>query len=332
MSVVLLARELACTRAPCAFTVRGMRPSWESLPLPVQDALESLLGFSVVRAESQRGGFSPGVAARVWGPAGQAAFVKAVSADVNPHAPDLHRDEARFAALLPEEHPSPRLLGSFDEPPWVGVAFEQVDGHEPGRPWTEQDLCAVVRALDAQALVPAARELPTVVDTHGGELRGWRELAASGAPLTSWEDRHLDALVELEPQWEAAATGASWLHLDARGDNLLVRKDGTAVLVDWPWSCAGDPVFDAVGFVPAAVRDGAVAGEPGAACEQLFQRFAAASTASPEAVTALVAAFAGFMQHRMRQPPPPGLTAVREFQRSQGEVALAWLQLRTGWS
>ena len=309
-----------------------MRPAWESLPLSVQDALESILGFSVVRADSQRGGFSPGVAARVFGPDGQRAFVKAVSTEANAHTPTLHRDEARFAALLPADHPSPRLLGSLDDDPWVALAFEQVDGHEPGRPWTSGDLSAAIRALDVQALVPAPAELPTVVETHRAELRGWRDLAAAGTELTDWENRHLDALVELEPAWESAATGDRWLHLDSRGDNLLVRGDGSAVLVDWPWSCAGDPVFDALGFVPAAVLDGAVAGEPGEACERLFQRFAAARSADPEAVTALLVAFAGLMQHRHRQPPPPGLPTVREFQRAQGAIALAWLRHRTGWT
>lgn len=331
MSVVLPVRELSCIAVSSASSLCRMRPTWESLPLSVKDALESILGFSVVRAESQRGGFSPGVAARVFGPDGQRAFVKAVSATANAHSCGLHRDEAQFAALLPAGHPSPRLLGCLDEEPWVALAFEQVDGHEPGRPWTPEELSSVIRAVDVQALVPAPRELPTVVETHGRELRGWRELRAADVPLTPWEARHLDALVELEPTWEAAASGDRWLHLDTRGDNLLVRPDGSAVLVDWPYSSAGDPVFDAVCFVPAAVRDGAVSGQPGEACEQLFQQFAASRTADREAVDALLIAFAGLMQHRMRLPAPPGLPTVREFQRSQGAVALSWLQHRTGW-
>jgi hypothetical protein len=308
-----------------------MRPTWEALPLSVQDALESILGFSVIRAESQTGGFSPGVAARVWGPDGQAAFVKAASAEANATTPHLHRDEARFAALLPDGHPSPRLLGSADLDSWVALAFEQVDGHEPGRPWTAEDLSAVIDALDLQALVPAPPELPTVLGTHGAELRGWRDLQASGLALSPWEDRHLGALADLEPAWETAAAGDRWLHLDSRGDNIVVRRDGSAVLVDWPYSCAGDPTLDAICFVPAGVRDGAVEGEPGAACEELFHRFSAAHGASDDAVTAMLVAFAGLMQHRMRQPPPPGLPTVRGFQRSQGAVALAWLQHRTGW-
>jgi hypothetical protein len=323
-----------------------MRPPWESVPLPVRDALEEVLGFAVVRAQSQRGGFSPGVAARVHGADGQTGFVKVASGDVNPVTPGLHRDEARFAALLPDGHPSPRLLGSYDDGTWVGLAFEQVDGHQPGLPWTDEDLAAVVAALDRQALVAAVPALPTVEQAWGDELQGWRLLLADPpATLTPWEARHLEDLAELEQQWAAAAQGDRWLHLDTRGDNLLVRRDGTAVLVDWPGSCAGDPLFDALAFVPAAVRDGALGAVPtgcdvtqlptavlAAACEELLDRFAAARGAAPEAVTALVAAFAGLMQHRMRQPPPPGMPTVRAFQASQGVVAMAWLAHRTGWT
>jgi hypothetical protein len=32
-----------------------------------------------------------------------------------------------------------------------------------------------------------------------------------------------------------------------------------------------------------------------------------------------------------RQPHPPGLPTLREFQAAQGRTALAWLKIRTGW-
>ena len=323
-----------------------MRPAWSSLPAPVRTAVEEILGFAVVRAESQAGGFSPGVASRVHGAAGQRAFVKAASAEVNPVTPGMHRDEARFTALLPPGHASPRLLGWYDDGIWVALVLEHADGRPPHAPWTAADLDAAVRALDRQAEVAAVPALPTVLQTHGAELRGWRlMLADRPASLTPWESRHLPALAALEPAWEAAAEGDRWLHLDTRGDNMIVRPDGTAVLVDWPASSAGHPVFDAVAFVPAAVRDGALGALPAGrtvaevspavlaqACEELLGRFAATRTASAEGITALVCAFAGLMQHRMRQPPPPGMPTVRAFQASQGAVAVAWLADRTGWA
>jgi hypothetical protein len=319
-----------------------MRPPWEQVPERVRAGVEEVLGFRVVRSESQSGGFSPGVAARVHGPEGQEAFVKAVSADVNAHSAVMHRDEARFTALLPPDHPSPRLLGSYDDGTWVALALEAVDGRPPAHPWTDADLDAAVDVLVRQSAVRAVPELPTVLETHRDELDGWRRLAAERPCLTSWEDKHLHALADLEPAWEDAATGDDWLHLDSRGDNMLVRRDGTAVLVDWPWSSRGAAVFDALAFVPAAVRDGALGvvadparvlevpwGPLGEACEELFARFG--STAPADDVTALLCAFAGLMQHRMRQPPPPGMPTVRAFQASQGHVACAWLARRTGW-
>ena len=319
-----------------------MRPAWESVPDAVRAAIEDVLGFPVVRAESQSGGFSPGVAARVHGPAGEQAFVKAVSSEANPLAPELHRDEARFTALLPPDHPSPRLLGSYDDGTWVALVLEAVDGRPPAVPWTETELDAAVEAIRRQGRVAAVPELPTIVQTHGDVLVGWRSLLADKPCLTPWEDRHLTALAELEATWEEAATGDDWLHFDSRGDNMLVRPDGTAVLVDWPWSCRGAAAFDAVGFVPSAVREGALgvvphpsavlqtAWEPLAdACEELFARFA--SPAPADDVTALVCAFAGLMQHQMRLPPPPGIPAVRAFQAEQGHIACAWLARRTGW-
>ena len=43
----------------------GVRAEWSGLPAGVRQDIEQLLGADVVEAESQQGGFSPGVAARV---------------------------------------------------------------------------------------------------------------------------------------------------------------------------------------------------------------------------------------------------------------------------
>lgn len=309
-----------------------MRPQWSTLPPPVVAGVEAVLGFRVVTSISQTAGFSPGIAARVGGDQGERAFVKVVSSLVNADSPTMHRDEARYAVLLP--FGAPRLLGSFDDGTWVALAFEEVDGRPPEVPWTPADLKAAIDVLDRQALVPAPSELPTVAESLRAELDGFALLSADPTGVTGWELRHLDALAALEASWQDAAAGDRWLHNDARGDNMLIRPDGSAVLVDWPWSCAGNPAFDAIGFIPTAIRDGA--GRPelpvGEACEDLLGRLAGARCATDEQLTAMVAAFAGLMQHRRRQPAPPGIPGVRAFQASQGDVALAWLQLRTGWT
>jgi hypothetical protein len=302
-----------------------MRPEWSTLPPSVITGVEAVLGFRVVTSISQTAGFSPGIAARVRGPRGERAFVKAVSGLVNAVTVQMHRDEARFASLLPY---GPRLLGTHDDGTWVALCFEEVEGYQPGLPWTPSDVDAAIDVLDRQSLVPAPPELPTVADSLRSELDGFALLSADPTGVTGWELRHLDALADLESGWQQAAAGDRWLHNDARGDNMLIQP------VDWPWSSAGNPAFDAVGFIPTAIRDGAGAPglETGEACEQLLARLAGARCATSGQTTTMVAAFAGLMQHRRRQPAPDGIPGVRAFQASQGEVAMAWLRLRTGWT
>ena len=66
--------------------------------------------------------------------------------------------------------------------------------------------------------------------------------------------------------------------------------------------------------------------------EPTFAAHPVAAAADPAAVTATLAAFAGFLLDGARLPPPPGLPTLRAFQLGQGVVALDWLRLRTGWA
>jgi hypothetical protein len=79
------------------------------VPDRVRAAVEGHLGSPVLAAVNQRGGFSPGTAARVRCADGTRAFVKAVGAGLNPDSPRLHRTEGAVAAALPPEAPVPRL-------------------------------------------------------------------------------------------------------------------------------------------------------------------------------------------------------------------------------
>jgi hypothetical protein len=70
----------------------------------------------------------------------------------------------------------------------------------------------------------------------------------------------------------------------------------------------------------------------GAPPEDLLARHPAARAADPQAITAVVAAIAGFFTYQALQPPPPGLSTVRAFQAAQGVAAREWLRQRTGWT
>jgi hypothetical protein len=304
-----------------------VRPAYDELPGTVRTWADETLGSPVCAWTSEPGGFSPGVAARLTCGDGTRAFLKAVSADVNPVSPGMHRTEASVTEALPPQLGSPRLLASYDDGTWVALLLEQVDGRPPAVPWRPEELTAALRALDRLAEVPALPGLPSFAERLGDEFSCWHEMAAQGLPgdLAAWQREHLEDLLALETAAVDAVAGDRLLHLDARADNMLVRPDGEVVLVDWPWAAAGDPIADLVCFVPSAVLLGAP--DP----EAVLQGSATGRRADPDAVNAVLAAFTGLMEAARRRPPPPGIETVRAFQAEQARVAGAWLCRRTGW-
>src|SRR4051794_3341608 len=69
----------------------GRRRPYDGRPPDVRRWVDAALESPVLRATTQVGGFSPGVAARLEGADGPRAFVKAVSAEVNADSVTLHR-------------------------------------------------------------------------------------------------------------------------------------------------------------------------------------------------------------------------------------------------
>jgi aminoglycoside phosphotransferase (APT) family kinase protein len=305
------------------------------VPARLRRRAEQQLGSRVVSAVTQPGGFSPGAAARLVLADGQRVFAKAVGPDPNPDSADFYRAEARIAARMPARAPVPRLLATFEHDGWVLLVFEDVDGAMPAQPWEPGELDRVLEALAglADALTPAPPGVgaPTIAQRVGPEFRGWRTLAAASrdgdelAGLDPWARRHLPALAALEAGWERAAAGDSLVHLDLRADNLLLTADRVYV-VDWPWACTAQPWVDLLGMLPSVAMQG------GPPPEQVFNAHPVTKAADPEAATAVIAALAGYFVRQSRQPPPPGIPTVREFQRAQGQVALSWLRQRTGWT
>src|SRR4051794_26902709 len=298
----------------------GVRVAYDALPPPVRDWVDTTLASPVVQAQTQPGGFSPGVAARLVCADGSRAFVKAVSADTNPHSPTLHRREIEVLQLLPADLPVPRLIAAYDEPPWVTLLIEDVDGQQPRLPWDDSELDRVL---------PLGRTVNGVTDVRVGsvgerlaEWAGGTKLAAGDGPADPWARQHLDRLVALEQTVEQATAGEHLLHVDFRADNVLLGA-GRDWLVDWPWARAGAPWVDVVLGAPCIALQG------GPNPDDLLQR--AGVSAEAEAVNAVAAAFAGVMVYLSVQPPPPGIPTVREFQAAQGRIAMDWLRTRTRW-
>jgi phosphotransferase family enzyme len=311
----------------------GQRLHWDELPDQVRRGLEDRLSAGVVGAITQPGGFSPGLAARLSLADGRRVFVKAVSGTINPHSPGMHRREARIAAALPASVPTPRFLDSYDDGDWIALIFEDIDGRTPRTPWQEAELDRVLVAIGAltSVLTPAPIAVEPVGELMPDVFVGWKRLAAgveSGQDdlrgVDPWAQRHLAELVTLEASSPDATAGTTLLHADLRADNILLTPS-RVLFIDWPWASRGAAWVDLLFMLPS------VAMQRGPKPWEIFDVHPLGRTAPAAAVTAVVAAVAGFMIRGSRLPAPPGLPTVRAFQRDQGLPALEWLKRRTGW-
>ena len=308
----------------------GTRLPWTDLPARVRGDFEAWAGSPVVSAETQAGGFSPGVAARVRLADGRGLFVKAISAAQNPDTPRMHRREASIAQALPAATPAPRLLWFYDQDGWVLLVFEEAPGHMPVQPWLPDELERVIDALDrlVDALTPSPLppEFAASARQHvESGIHGWGLLRAGTAEqragLDAWTLRHLDELAELEQHAQAAVEGSTLLHFDVRADNILLNPR-QVWFVDWPHVCVGAPWVDVVAFAPNVRLNG------GPPPEEILQHSRHGRAADPLAVTAFAAALCGYFTYRATLPPPPGLPTLRAFQAAHGVVMLDWLKRR----
>lgn len=308
---------------------RGVRVAWDSLPTAIKAGIERICGASVLHAESQPGGFSPGVAARLICADGSRWFAKAVSAEANSESPGMHRREAEVLRALDPliaagRLAAPRLRGTLDQAPWMALVLSDIEGEHPALPWRPAELAAVLATLDdlADALTPSPIAIATVTEQLGEDFTGWQRLAAGPQQdrmrLDSWSLSHLDLLVELERAWPARSAGDTLVHADIRADNLLLTDAGPVVF-DWPHACIGPAFADLVLFAPSVAMQGGP--EPG----ELLSMTRAGRAADRDAVAATVCVMAGFFTERSLQPPPPGIPTVREFQAAQGAIARRWL-------
>ncbi|MEZ4866882.1 MAG: aminoglycoside phosphotransferase family protein [Caldilineaceae bacterium] len=311
---------------------QGVRLLWTDIPVAVRDAVEAELGSSVSAATSQPSGFSPGVASRLHLANGRRIFLKAVGPHSNPDAPGIHRREVRIVSALPANAPVPRLLGAYDEGDagWIVMWFQAIDGREPAQPWQPAEFDRVLGALAylSAALTPvplAPGTVPSAATAVRHWINGWRRLADEDPAyldqLDAWSRRHLAQLIDLEDAAPAAVGGETLLHFDLRADNILLTPE-RVWFVDWPHAHVGAAWVDVAFFAPSVTMQG------GPPPKEILARHPAGRVADADAVTAAIAAIAGFFTHRALQPPPPGLPTLRAFQAAQGEVARAWVAER----
>jgi hypothetical protein len=313
---------------PAVPAASGVRAPWSAVPDHLRArVLELLGGGEVVEAVSQAGGFSPGPAVRLRTSAGRRAFVKAVSVEMNPDSPGMHRDEARFSAQLPPQAPVPRLLGSFDEDGWVILVFEEIDGRNPDPHWGQAELRRVVDALAAMSdlLTPSPVEAPSVAGRLATSFTGWRSLVRARADgddlgwLDPWAAARLDQFAAREEKLPELCTGTTLLNMDVRADNILIAED-RVYFVDWPWASQGAPWLDLALFVPSVWM------HTGPEVARIATDHPLLTAADPEALACFAAGVTGMLLHRSHQPAPPGLPTLRHFQGAFGAAGLEWLR------
>jgi hypothetical protein len=308
------------------------RPQWAELPEGVRALIESRLGSEVVSALSAGTGFTPGFASRLTLADGSSVFVKAASSAYDRvHGwplSDAYREEVRKLALLPDGIGAPPLLWSedcaVDGEQWIAVAFQNIDGRPPRRPWRQHQLDLVLDRI--AAIAPLLRPAPTGLDLEpiGEHLAGNAEerleriapLEPDAAWLTAMSSLCADALA-------GAIAGDAVVHMDLREDNILIDSADQVWFVDWNWPVVGADWVDLVCLVLSAVGDGYDG-------ESLLATHPLTRDVDPRAVNALLAVLWSFWAVGVLDPVPHGSPHLRDHQRWYLDTTRAWLERRLG--
>jgi hypothetical protein len=147
------------------------------------------------------------------------------------------------------------------------------------------------------------------------DFGGWDRLAADPpSGLDPWAVAHLDDLRAAAARGLASlGAGDTLTHCDIRADNLLVRTDGSIVIVDWPWGAVGPAWFDTVLLAMDVARYGG-------------DMTPVLAGVDPRLSYDVIAGLTGYWQYQGRLPDPPGLPTVRAYQRAPGETFLTWVK------
>lgn len=302
----------------------GQRITWADLPSEVRVGIELVLGGRVVETWSESGGFSPGTADRVRTDGGRPAFVKAVSPAQNPHAPDLLRREADYLEGLAASRHVPAPMGLYDDGTWIALIMEEIEGRCPPVPWSDEHVELAMTTLAAFAAETTPSPLPgltSAVDGLRPLFTGWTRLRENSAErIDPWVAAHLETLEGLALTALEQLHGCTVVHCDVRADNLLIRENGSMVIVDWPWAMAGPPWLDR--FLLLINIDLYGGHDVDALVDQHLAEI------DPELITGTLAGLCAYFTDAARQAPLPGLPTLRAFQQAQADSTTAWLRRR----
>jgi aminoglycoside phosphotransferase (APT) family kinase protein len=308
----------------------AQRPSWPSLPARLRALVEERLGQPVAEAVTQGGGFTNGFASRLLLADGSCVFVKAVSRLRSPEVFSCYQQEILVAGALPEQVPAPRLRWVLDHEDWLVLAFDDIAGRTPQRPWQPNELRAVLDMLTplATAMTPAPVGLPKLDTTAGidRDFSFWRRLVAGDVSAdpqlvgARWLTR-LEDLAALETDWAELAAGETAVHFDMRDDNLLITDDGRVLVCDWNWLTLAAPWVDLVGLLVSVHGDGLDA-------EAILADHPLTRGVEPRSINSFLSAMAGYFTEVAARPAFPNSPWMRTHQAWWRDATLSWLALR----
>jgi aminoglycoside phosphotransferase (APT) family kinase protein len=297
------------------------RLEWSHLPPQVRALIEQRCGSTVVEAESQGGGFTPGFASVLLCEDGSRHFVKAASSVAQRAFADSYREEARKLQEIPATVPAPRLLW-FEDGDWVVLGLEYVEGRAPSRPWEADELDACLDALEvvADELTPVPEGLH--LDTLAGELADWP------ACWDSVPDRatrpHADEAAALAATFADVTGGETVVHTDIRDDNVLLTDDGRSLFCDWNWPVVGAAWLDSLMLLISPRGDGLDV-------ERVMAERRLLRDVPADHVDRVLALLAGYFLSKGAEQVPSTSPHLRDAQRWQGEVVWDWLCERRAW-
>ena len=318
-----------CVIQPLSIPVgaTAQRPEWGELPAMVRSSVVEVLGSVVVKAESQRSGFTPGFASRLWLADGRTAFVKAANSRRS-WLVESYALEAANLELLPATVPAPQVRGQLQlsdgDTDWLVLIFDDVPGRPPSRPWKWEEadrVLAAVRQLSV-ALTPAppGRPWKGFVDDIFPDPRGLFDQVISRGLLPDIAGR----LRELGMSAVDSVRGDTLVHSDLRDDNVILADTGEVWVCDWNWPTRGPIWVDTLTVAISMVGDGLDG-------DRILSESGLVAHADADLVDGVLALLLGYCLTAGTEAPPDASPFLRAHRIWYARVIDGWLRHRRRW-
>ena len=326
---------------PKAPTLREAKPAWPNVPKAAVAGLEAALGIPVLRGEIAWGGYGPGASFIVDLADGSRRFVKARHPEHTPEGNAMLAGEIAARRRYPFiSKVAPAFLGEATGGDWQWLIFEYIGDGVSAPPWTQEKLRALFTALatifaESQDLRVRDTDPDPFAETLPSSSGHWHALSEESEArsefltaftdpdaATRWLEQCLPRLRPLQSARPRMSGPAGLVHFDLRSDNLLFRRDGSAVLLDWSSTCIGPLAIELASFAPSCIGEG---GADGDNLRALYERSIGVPIPDQDIEIAL-ANITGFFAARIGRPWRPTMPRLRWVVRQQLWGAMQWAE------